>query len=62
MQPPMVCVTLLVAVTAAVTSGNAGKPSFLILLADDVGAGDVGYGCILNSTVVSDPVKIDCET
>jgi hypothetical protein len=43
------------AAAAAVTCTAAGrtqKPSFLILLADDVGAGDVGYGCILNSTVV----------
>jgi hypothetical protein len=43
------------AAAAAVTCAAAGRtqnPSFLILLADDVGAGDVGYGCILNSTVV----------
>ena len=45
----------LAAAAAAATcamAGRAQKPSFLILLADDVGAGDVGYGCILNSTVV----------
>jgi len=36
-----------------------GKTNFLIILADDVGSGDVGYACITNSSVCPHTPDLD---